>query len=503
MESGEDFPLNGGGRSLIKRDWFIKKTASFMLTKGVDIPHYLSYYWRAPVGSGKTTFLKLLGRELQQQGCDVRTLLAGQLEKMDDGYVTKLAKSAGDTVVAILVDEVQTNLKTYKWNELLKSDPPPNNLLVIGVGVAQLVGTSPQFMIKSPKLGDPFPMFLTAEDLTEVVSLFVEKTGHPEALVKDVCTRLLEYTAGHLFPFVSFVDHVLNPSNQVDSADLDTYLISEKFFSSAIRERVRERCFDFLGSSEDLELAENLLLGKGTAAGSYLLSKIGVWHRNKFVSPLLYCEIFRWALGSPVRSQGTTITLDDSAQKVPYVEQIICAGLRDMAEEDFRDPHFDKIPVENSIGFRWGFNVQSVVSNVWLAPQVRTLFSDHKGPGSKPLIDFCFNGRLNMGVELALNVDNAGVQEHLARFEKNYKRYKSNGFIFHILTERETPVVSMKAPYDTLEAKNRVYTFIKKKNALFRGEVLIRENVVKSLSSPPSRAYSTLGLKSMLKFVRK
>jgi hypothetical protein len=348
-------------------------------------------------------------------------------------------------------------------------------------------------------------MFLASEDVPDVVSLFVDKTGHHEALVKVVCTQLLEFTAGHLFPFVSFVDHVLNPSNQVDLTDLGSYICSEVFACSVVREVVRKRCFNFLSSSDALELCENLLLGKAYAADLYKLKKLSVWHRNGFVSSLLYHKIFVMALKSPSKLEVDKITLDDT-QKTPYVEQIICAGLRDMTEENFRDPHFDKKRVENSIGFQWRFNVASVLPSIWLGPQIRTMFADHKGPGSKPLIDFCFNGHLDMGIELALNEDDAGVQEHLARFDNNYKRYKNSGFVFHILTEKEVPVVSMKTPYDTLEAKNRVYTFVKKRNALFRGSGLIKENVVKSLPSPPpraSRAFSTLGLKSMLNLLRK
>jgi hypothetical protein len=140
IDPNEDFPQRGGGRVIVERDWFIKKTASLVLSKG-GAAKYRSYYWRAPVGSGKTTFLKLLGRELQHRGCDVRMLLAGQLEKIDDGYVSELALNAGSNVVALLVDEVHNNPKTYKWDELLKSKP--SNPLTIGVGVPQLNGSSP------------------------------------------------------------------------------------------------------------------------------------------------------------------------------------------------------------------------------------------------------------------------------------------------------------------------------------------------------------------------
>lgn len=124
---------------------------------------------------------------------------------------------------------------------------------------------------------------------------------------------------------------------------------------------------------------------------------------------------------------------------------------------------------------------------------------------AKPLIDFYFNGRVNLGVELVLNENAGGVQEHLQRFDDKYIRFKDNGVVFHIQTKKEEPVLDMKPPYDTEMAKNRVYTFVKKRNALYQGSNLVQSNVVRCLPSPPVKtaSYSTTVARYVCKKVLK
>jgi len=45
-------------------------------------PRYHSYYWRAPAGSGKNVFLKLIGKKLEEKGFDVYYI--DSEKKLDD-----------------------------------------------------------------------------------------------------------------------------------------------------------------------------------------------------------------------------------------------------------------------------------------------------------------------------------------------------------------------------------------------------------------------------------
>ena len=241
VKTTSDFPKHDGGRVLFQRDWFIKKTASLVLNKD-DSGEYGSHYWRAPFGAGKTVFLKLIGRELQKRGCDVYMTSSTSMEQYHEDYFVKLANEAGDKTVALMVDEVQNNMASKHWFRLLKGSKPVN-LLVLGAGIPQLNSFSPQFDEKYPDGSEVFPMFLTVDDLPEVCAHFNTKTNQSEEITAIVCERLLEFTAGHLFAFVKFTTHVLDPSSGIDLRNLDSYLVSEKFLNSTVHKEVRKRCF--------------------------------------------------------------------------------------------------------------------------------------------------------------------------------------------------------------------------------------------------------------------
>jgi hypothetical protein len=62
VETNEDFPLHDGGNVVFQRDWFIQETSRFVLEKKKPSTKYGSYYWSAPVGSGKTVFFEAIGK---------------------------------------------------------------------------------------------------------------------------------------------------------------------------------------------------------------------------------------------------------------------------------------------------------------------------------------------------------------------------------------------------------------------------------------------------------
>jgi hypothetical protein len=497
VDSKVAFPYHGGGAVIFKREWFIKKSVDMVLRK-ID-EKYESHYWRAPFGSGKTVFLKLMGRELQQRGCDVYRIIANDLFDYRKDYFIRLAKDAGNKTVVLLIDEVHNNMKSSHWDLLLKESKPPN-LLVLGVGIPQLLYASPQFDKKYPENDASLKMFLTREDLPEVCAYFARMfTVHSKEIIMKMCDRLLEFTAGHIFPFVSIANHLCNPDNKIDLVNINSYLSSKEFYDSDAHARLRNRCFAYLLSGESITKAGNLLMNKGGSGDITDLEKLGIWDENGFISPLVATEVFR-GMKIPQIPNGT-ITLDDT-QKTPYAEQIICAGLRDMDEEDFKDGNYDITAVENAIGFRWGYNIRKVLPEVWVAPQVRTQYAEHNMSGAKPVIDFFFNGRLNLGIELALNLKADGITKHLQRFDYDYKRFKKNGVLLHFITEKDSPVVDLSKPYDSLDYKNSIYTFVKKKNALYRGSTLIQSNVARRLPSPPTRYYSNTSMDCVRKIVR-
>lgn len=225
-----------------------------------------------------------------------------------------------------------------------------------------------------------------------------------------------------------------------------------------------------------------MMLYKRDPGDQYDLEKLGLWNGDYFISPLVTSEVFLKHNITKVSEEK--FSLDDSL-KTPYAEQVICAGLRDMGEEHFMDAHYNIVAVENAVGAHWAFNLKAALPNVWIAPQARTMNKEKPGPGCKPHIDFFINGRLNMGIEIALNVGKESLTEHLERFNNKYKRYDKTGVLLHFDTKNDAPLVWK------WEGKIPVYTFLKKRNELFCNSTLVRPNVSRNLPSPPARAYST------------
>ena len=466
IDENDDFPLHGGGRVLFKRDHFIKGVASMVLKKNKERGEYSSHYWRAPPGSGKTVFLKLLGRELASSGYDVYMIYsAAMLDSYDENYFTELAKQAGDKPVVLLIDEVQNNFTSKHWPDLLKENKPAN-LVVLGVGVFPWQPPSPRFDYNYPEDNELFPMFFTADDREEVINSFARRfPSHAEYAISEVCQRMLTFTSGHAFPFVKFVDHLLNSTHELNLETIDEYLSSKEFSESDVYKQVRGRCFYHIRGTI-LYIAANQILLQENPSDAGDLEIYGFWNSKDVISPLVASEVFR-----NHKVYRDSATLDETEEKAPYAQQILSAGLRDMTEEQFKDAGADVVALENAVGFHWAFNVKSCLRNVWIT----TLARNHKGRGRKPNIDFFINGHVNMRFELVLKGSAATLVQHL-------EQVKKNGVVFHIDTKNDTIVnVDWKD-------ERPVYTFLKERNELYRNSCLVQHNVSNALPSPPARS---------------
>jgi hypothetical protein len=473
---------------IFERQELINQIADRVLTKENKGRKFNSYYWGAPFGSGKSVFLKLIGRELQKRDCDVYFVpMAEDLNLYPKDFFPQLAQEAGDKTVVLLIDEVQSNVHSGHWVRLLKIHPA--NLLVLGVGLFRNDDLSPQFGIQFPRgrggvQKDVFPVFLNESDLPEVKAQFAKLYPDlPQSIRDETCEKILKYTTGHIFPFAVIVEHLLQ-KNRKGSVDLDRYLSSKEFLDSTLFARVKNRCFGSLDlmDGDTLEKVRNYFLGK---------SRFGVALEKLFSSPLMTDYIFR-TLAPPL--DVDEIALDDSG-KTPYAEQIICAGLRNMKDEEFR-------PVENAISFQWGQYVRGTYPNLFFTSHSRTIIDDHSDPSAKPPIDFVFNGKLNLGIEMLLNGNAKSVEEHLSRFDGKYKRSKEDGVIFHIDTMNNEPTIQLGKPYESDDAKNRVYTFLKNRNVLYRGSIEVKKGVCKNLPTPTTRLFSTFAFSHLRRVVK-
>ena len=469
----QNFPHFGVGMAIFKREWLFNDIADMVLQQNED-QTYNSYYWRAQAGSGKTVFLKLIGKNLQDRGCVVYYIdNSCKLDHFTKEYYYELCRDAGDKTVVLMVDEVQNNIKTGIWTDILRENKP-DNLLVLGVGIPDLVLVSPTFTHKFPESNQLFTMFLTKRDLPELVAFFCKESAQPEEVVAKLCEQILVFTSGHFFPFVKFVEHLLGTKFE---GDVTLYLSSQEFRNSSCYKTIIGRC---AFTPYMLDAATKILTNQGNTADFHTLEKLGIYYKGTLISPFVFNEAFL-NMKFPPEETTEKVLLDESKDRKSCAEEIICAGLRLINAEDFRDINPRARAVENAISVKWGFNVRESFSNVMMYFQARTMYGVRTRPGSRPLIDFVFNGRLHLGVEVAVNLDAAGIKEHLQRFDDKYKMLKQNGVVLHIDTKRSEPVLVESLDKDS---SDRIYTFVASRNELYRGAELIKNKVCKNLGAP-------------------
>jgi hypothetical protein len=317
---------------------------------------------------------------------------------------------------------------------------------------------------------------LTKNDIPEVAAYFSKESSLSEEVVTNVCEQILEFTNGQLFPFVKIMEHLLDPESKIDLSDTTPYLNSKEFRDSAPYNTIKCRCFQFSGI---IQSATNILSNIGTVGDFSNLEKMGLIINGVFASQFIMNEVF---LMMPPPKKLDIFELDYSDERKSFAEQVICAGLHHITYQDFKDLDGRTVAVENAISMKWGCYVTYALPNVRIYFQARTMYEDHKGPGAKPLIDFVFNGELNLGVEVALNLDAKDIKGHLDRFKNKYKVFLENGVVLHIDTESQEPVLI--EPLEENEIlNNKIYTFLVDRNVLYRGSTLIQSNVARKLRS--------------------
>ncbi len=328
-------------------------------------------------------------------------------------------------------------------------------------------------------------MFLTERDLPEVVAFFCKESSQPEEVVANVCKQILFFTNGHFFPFVKFTEHLLSIQYKGDAS---IYLSSQEFRNSSCYETVLGRC-SFTPFMFDAAI--RILMNQFDSAFFLTLERLGMYHEGVLISPFVLNEVFI-RMKFPPDKNAKKVLLDESKGRMACAEEIICAGLYCIKAEDFKDINPYYRVVENAIAVKWGYNVRESFSNIVMYFQARTKYGERIGPGARPMIDFVFDGRLDLGVEVALDLDAAGIKEHLQRFDDKYKMLKENGIILHIDTMRSKPVLMDSLDQDSNE---RIYTFIACRNELYRGATLVKTQVCKSLAAPFEIPTSNLGNK--------
>lgn len=475
---------------MFKRSHLVKRMVDTFTTKVKDSTKYSNFYFRHSVGTGKTVVLKLFGKELQQRGFVVFMVTAPGMDEFRWGYFEELADRMAreGKQVAVLVDEVHRNVNSKHWDFLLKK--APQNLLVIGTGISDLINESPPFLDKYPSMHNPTIGQLTEEDMPEVLDHFIRqgKADSQWELKTKALRELLVATGGQLYPFVVLAKHLLEPERVEHLSNVSAYLTSKTFYYTDDYVRVRKRCFDWNQTKVNL-LEERLDLWSGLRTGT------------SFISPLLVQEVFRQ------RSEtlpSDEIKLDLSGKSPSVVEQIIVAGLANMRPWDFEESDFSTLDInERGLAFRWGVCAGSALKNqVWLTSEVVTEERIGKA-AAEPTIDFVVNGDLNLGLKLARDRTDGAMLGMLKKIGKG-GYYSRDSYLFHFVFKGTMEDVVRQVNVFPIDLQTRVYTFLKDDNALLCGTKVVRKGVVRTLPMHPTgvRQFGTLAFGALRRLGR-
>jgi hypothetical protein len=491
-------PKNGVGCLLLPRRDLVKKCCNELMEDSQAVSgrnSTVSAYWRGPKGSGKTTFLHLMGREMQDRDCQVFYLNnAADFNKTDRTFVKSLSenRSEYENTVVVMIDEVPGGVGKGFWVTLLKEC---KGVIVIGVGVPALDSSSPvHFECKN----NPHELYIAYHFQSELNELVDELLRHfPENTREQLipfCEVVNSFTGGHMFPTLKLCEHFLQIPDWPDH--YEKALRSSSLVKTEAYIEIRKRCFD--AALPSLNTFVRFLQHNPTADDVVKYEKLGLWdsQSDQFLSSLYFNLLMNFVDNNTWKKSGVAMLPADASSE-DKIEFIIEQGLVLMENQDFSEPYAGGWSHEDRVGNMWALGVRQRVPSMYVSGQTQTKRpprndgavnkdgSLRKNMGGEPRVDFVFNGSTDVAIELLLtgvqtkSKDKKEVNKHSLRFDEAYKRWKNSCALF---TFQLTGGGS-----DIIVPKNGVlnYTFVYEENALYKGNMLLKHGAVSKLRTPP------------------
>ena len=432
------------------------------------------HYWRGPKGSGKTTFLLLLGKELQNRNLSVYYLKhAGYLGNITEVSVNNTIAN-NDKIkkrTVLMIDEAHENVNAPIYICLLREC---RTLIILATGISRISSYSVTFDHKH----DPYNIFLQeseVEDFADVWYHHIEskfkKCNRRLADIIKFCEWLRLFTGGLMYPMVAICEHMFSDGILEKHFELyQLYLTSAEFYCSAACMNIKSRCFD----AQNVALFKKILShGELLASNVLELETLGYWASDEgsclsgwFVSDFILYIAYNWSTASPSLDLDWCSSLSVSEK----IEALIIMGLRNMTESDFFEGvHLDSVKLENAFAFCWGREVHTQFPSVIIAPQTRA------NSGKPPTVDYKFNGPMSIAIELSKN--HHDIKRKLKKF--------AIGGIYNQWIDRFAILNFQINSTSTLSLEKNVYHFVKENNTLYNGDRVVCAGVVRCLQTPP------------------
>mmetsp|Transcript_19514 Transcript_19514/g.26800 ORF Transcript_19514/g.26800 Transcript_19514/m.26800 type:complete len:356 (-) Transcript_19514:357-1424(-) len=310
---------------------------------------------------------------------------------------------------ALIIDEVQNNVDAPIYSYLLRNSP---SLIVLSAGVPKLLQSSPGFPNDSKY--NPSRILLQMNEIREVAERWLNEASNVGITncsldsSLELCTWLLSFTGGMMFPMLMILDHMFTKSVFDEHFNnYRHYLTSCVFFESKACCSIKSRCFD----PDTRSLFDKILYnGEYVPSDVDQLENFGYWNSNAvcsergwFVSDLLLLFVYNsrsdmnFKCSKEVTNTLTTMAVQDK------IEAIIIMGLKEMTEVDFMEPSLRDTKMENAVGFCWAHRVRYAFPQLYMTLQTCANYSGITGKPC-PTVDFTFvGGCMNVAIELSTN----------------------------------------------------------------------------------------------------
>ena len=235
---------------------------------------------------------------------------------------------------------------------------------------------------------------------------------------------------------------------------------------------------------ESEKAAFRVLGGKDEPGDINTLTRLGWWNSDERV---FLVNAFLSAVKPGTRD---IVYFDKTKSHEGNIELVIIEGLSAMEDSDFKCFRNESgTRVEDGVSFNWAHKARTRVPNACLHYEVR---------GESGSVDFYLNSS-DTAIELMLNATQTAdpnsarqsqdIDEHRKRFSP-YKYQWKNYVLFNFAMKGDRVVL----PRDT-SVHDKVYTFVRSTNTLYRGNNLIRSPAIPNLSGGSygeSRSFSTI-----------
>jgi hypothetical protein len=492
------FPSNQFGQYVLKRDRVIKQVKESIDSQRKLYPgEATSVYLGGCRGSGKTSMHMLLARTFNAEGYEVYFFESARQIPQGSSLAFKSLLQDKTKKVAVLIDEVESDPKSELFTTLLKGPYP--HLVTIGSAVPGYLKTGVTGAFKSRLGMTDLVLKQDDEDFQELIQYCVGLNATSAELTQYICKYLLEYCGGHTFPTLAFIEYFFTCDEAKEYLQnkevFSRYLCGPDFARSPLYKPVRDRCFDELLDADTGNLAFRVLGGKEEANDISTVTRLGWWdpEARTFISPFL----LNACLYSVKSRSADALYLDNKKTPEENTELVIVQGLSGMEDSDFKCwKHKSEVKIENAVSFNWAHKARVKIPNAYLHFQERAVSG---------VVDFYLNGFADTAIEVMLDAtqttdpkstqQSQDIDRHQERFRNGqyeWKRY----VLFNFAISNDKVVL----PRDT-SAHDKVYTFVRSTNTLYRGNKPITSPAIPKLSggSRPFKDGQTRSFSTMLR----